>query len=114
MINVVDVPVNTCPLDVLSKMGEEIRGSKLLFNLASFNKLTQSADLFEKIGESYFLSWDATEDFPQTSVIVEVEYLNDCNYTGYVYHAVYINATDICFCTQWDDCPNEYLFVLEE
>ena len=114
MINILDVPVNTCPLDVLSKMGEEIRGSKILFNSPAFAKFAKNVDTFEKVGQSYFLSWNATERFPQTTKVIEVEYLTDNNYTGYVYHAVYINASDICFRTQWDDCPNEYLFVLEE
>ncbi len=114
MINIIDVPVNTCPLDVLSKMGEEIRGSKILFNLSAFKKLTQTADEYEQFSESHVLSWNATDKFPKTTVIAEVEYLNDIKYTGYVYHIVYINASDICFCTQWDDCPNEYLLVLEE
>lgn len=111
MRKVIDLPVDTCPLDVLSKMGEEIRGSKILFSLSAFDRLTQTADKIEKIGESYFLCWDATECFPQTTVITEAEYLND---TGYVYHAVYINASDICFRTQWEDCSNEYLLILKE
>lgn len=48
MINILDVPVNTCPLDVLSKMGEEIRGSKILFNSPAFAKFAKNVDTFEK------------------------------------------------------------------
>ncbi len=114
MRKIINLTVSTCPLDVLSKMGEEIRGAKILFSLSAFDRLIQTANKIEKILDSYFLSWDATECFPQTTVITEAEYLNDTDYTGYVYHAVYINASDICFRTQWEDCCNEYLLILKE
>lgn len=114
MRKVINLPVDKCPLDVLANMGEEIRGAKILLNLSAFKKLTKTADKYEKVSESHVLFWEATEKFPETTVMVETEYINDNDYTGYVYHIVYINATDICFRTQWDDCPNEYLFVLEE
>ena len=105
------ISIETCPLNVLSEMGEEIRGSKILLNLSAFNRLMQSADKFEKIDSNYCLFWSATEDFPETTVVTQVEYVNNTDYTGYVHHILYIDAADIPFKTQWDNYPNEYLLL---
>lgn len=113
MRKLINLPVDKCPLDVLADMGEEIRGAKILLDLSAFKKLTQTAK-YEKVSESHVLFWNASEKFPETTVIAETEYVNDNNYTGYVYHIVYIHAADICFRTQWDNCSNEYLLVLKE
>lgn len=105
------ISIETCPLSVLSEMGEKIRGSKILLNLPAFNRLMKTADVFEKVGSSYCLFWNATESFPETTIITEVEYVNNTDYTGYVHHIVYINAIDIPFKTQWENYTNEYLLI---
>lgn len=110
---VIIVPKNKCPLDVLSDMGERLIGIGILFSITSLNKLKETADRYEKLDPTaYFLSWNATKDFPQTTLIVVGEY--SCDSSGFEYRAVYIDADDICFRTQWDDRTVDYFLTIEE
>lgn len=110
---VIIVPKDKCPLDVLADMGEKLLGVGILFSITSLNKLRGTADRYEKLDPTaYLLSWNATKDFPQTTLIVVGEYSSDSS--AYEYRATYINADDICFRTQWDDRALDYFLTMEE
>lgn len=111
---VIIVPKDKCPLNVLAEMGEETYGVGIIFSHTSLYKLKRTADRFEEIDfTSYLLSWNATKDFPKTTIVV-VEETSLINSFYYQYRAVLISANDIYFKYQLDNRTVDYLLTMEE
>lgn len=86
------VPKDMCPLDFLADLGERIKNVKLLFHGNVFNKLIHSQGVsHEEISKDlYELTWEATEDYPETKLTINLD-LGE-------WHTVYsISADDIAF-----------------
>lgn len=110
---VIIVPKDKCPLDVLTEMDVKLYDAGVLFSISALNKLKETADRYEKLDPTaYFLSWNATKDFLKTTLIVAGEY--SCDSSGYEYRAIYINADDICFRHQRDNRSVDYFLKMEE
>lgn len=110
---VIIVPKDKCPLDVLAEMGEKTYGVGILFSVMALNKLMKTANRYEELDSTaYLLSWNATDEFPQTTIIVVSEPSDIPNVTQY--RAIYIHADDICFRRQWDDRTVDYFLTMEE
>ncbi len=110
---VITVPKDKCPLDVLADMGEKLLGVGILFSVTALNKLKGTADRCEELDSTAFLLyWNATVKFPQTILIVVSE---PSEVYGLIqYRAIYINATDISFRRQWDNRTVDYFLTMEE
>ncbi len=110
---VIIVPKDKCPLDVLAEMKEQTYAVGILFSVIALNKLMSTADRCEELDDSaYLLSWNATENFPKTTIVVVSEPSEIPNIIEY--RAVFINADDICFRSQWDDRTVDYFLTMEE
>lgn len=108
----ITVPRDKCPLDVLADMGDQTSNAAILLSPNAMKKLKGTADIDEKLDEAtMFLSWKATDKFPQTSIILVKE---TCNLRGIEYRAVYINAADIAFrCQRHKEPEVEYVLEME-
>lgn len=85
---VIIVPKDKCPLDVLTEMGERTKNSWIFLHDNAVSKLEQTADYIEE-GEYRELVWSATEQYPATTLDIEI---------GGTWHKVYrIMADDIAF-----------------
>ncbi len=110
---VITVPKDKCPLDVLADMGEETYTAGILFSPEGLNKMLETADRHEKLDSTaYLLSWNATEKFPQTTIIIVGEQYSQP--VGLQYRAVFIHANDISFRRQLDDRTVDYFLTMEE
>ena len=70
------VPTDKCPLDFLAEMGERIKGAWILFDDTVVTNLKQSDDvIIDNFGFSgKRLTWEATEDYPETMIIYDSFY----------------------------------------
>lgn len=110
---VIIVPKDKCPLDALAEMKEQTYGVGILFSVIALNNLMSTVDRCEELDDSaYLLSWNATEKFPKTTIVVVSEPSEIPHVTQY--RAVFINADDICFRSQWDDRTVDYFLTMEE
>ena len=71
---VIIVPRDKCPLDMLAEMGELVRKSWIFLNFNAVDKLRETSDEQEdqNRGRDLKLVWNATEEFPQTEVVIDV------------------------------------------
>ena len=93
------VPLDKCPLDVLADLGEETRFSRIFLHKNAIEKLVSTADIHDVL--PYFhhrLKWNATEKYPETTVITASWYLREGKYKKLDWIQVMsISATDIAF-----------------
>jgi len=68
---VILVPKDKCPLDVLSEMGERIRNSWIFLHDDAVRKLETTTDYIEEKGYQE-LVWSATEKYSQTTLDIEI------------------------------------------
>ena len=76
---VVIVPKDKCPLDVLAEMGEKTKDSWIFLHSNAVEKLQHSDGVSSKEGRkqgTLVLTWEATEDYPETRIVVDVCGLN--------------------------------------
>lgn len=110
---VIIVPKDKCPLDVLADMGEKTNGVGILFSPTALGRLLSTVDrCYEVDYTAFFLSWNATAEFPKTSIILLGEPSDTPNV--FQYRVIYINAEDICFKKQLDNRTMEYFLTMEE
>lgn len=100
---VIIVPKDKCPLDVLAELGAKTGRSWIFLHKTAIEKLRKTADIYPA-GFCKLMYWKETERYPSTTIYVE----NTQTDWSRVYH---INASDIAF----DYEPNdpEYLFFLK-
>lgn len=112
---VIIVPKDKCPLNVLAEMGEKTYDAGILFGNTAIHKLTRTADRVEELDfTSYLLSWNATKDFPKTTIVVVEEESSIDPYIGYHHRAILICANDIRFKHQLDNRTVDYFLTMEE
>ena len=99
---VILVPKDKCPLDVLSEMGERTKNSWIFIHEDVVIKLVTMADYETEEKEYQELLWDETEEYPATTIDFEI---------GGIWHRVYrIIAEDIAFECESPD-PEEIIFL---
>ena len=107
---VIIVPKDKCPLDVLAEMGERTKNAWIFLHKNAVEQLSDSANTFEYEGRNsyYNLHWDATEDHPETGVLfdfsTQVEWC--C--------VIMISASDIAFVRQPADPEDIYFLKMGE
>lgn len=74
---VITVPKDKCPLDVLAEMGEQIRNSWIYLHSNVYEKLRticHSYGTYNRMNdpESALFKWHATKDYPETVVFCDV------------------------------------------
>ena len=109
---VILVPQDKCPLNVLAEMGESIRNSWIFLHENAYERLLKSEGAKPSGGDSVnrnkttCMIWDATKEYPKTVVFCEVPEPNGWGkITG-------IEAEDISYSMI---CPRdpEFLFFLK-
>jgi len=98
---VILVPKEKCPLDVLAEMGDAVSNAWIFLHENAFEKLWKSADSHRRDNtmngpEEATLKWKKTEKYPETNLICEVP---KCTWAK----IQMIKAVDIAY----DICPND-------
>lgn len=105
---VILVPKDKCPLDVLAELGEKTRHSWIFFHQNVMEKLVSMPDKsFIADSDTVDFCWEATKDYPETRLITSGEpFVNSQWYTVYR-----IIAEDIAFSAP--NCDPEDMFFLK-
>lgn len=105
---VILVPKDKCPLDVLAEMGEKIQNSWIFLHKNAAEILYDTADDILLREEGFRdVSWKETEQYPETNIKVQSSVL--------VWLKVYeINASDIAFTISPDDPEDLFFLKMEE
>ena len=72
---VITVSKDKCPLDILAEMGNTIENSWVFLHQNAIEKLQKSDGVSSKEGRTpgtLELFWEATDDFPATRVVIEL------------------------------------------
>ena len=102
---VILVPKDKCPLNVLREMGERIRNSWIFLHDDAVRKLETTTDYIEEKGYQE-LVWSATEKYSQTTLDIEI--------VG-TWHKVYrIIAEGIAFEYEAQDPEDIYFLKMDE
>lgn len=107
---VIPVPKDKCPLDVLAEMGERTKNAWIFLHQNALEKLLSTADEKSVTGKLAYheLRWNATEEFPATSVCIEHNTQTDW------LKVVGITATDIAFSLYPNDPEDIYFLKMGE
>ena len=107
---VILVPKDKCPLDVLAEMGEQTKDSLIFFHENVVEKLKKTAqEVEEKSADDCqyeSLYWHGTEEYPDTTVEIEDR--------GVWREVYFIDADDIAFGVDVDDPENLFFFKMAE
>lgn len=106
--DVIIVPKDKCPLDVISELGEKAANSWIFLHKNAIEKLKETAD------EEYFISnfvckllWKETENYPQTMLRYDI-------LKGVWTKIARIDADDIAFKCTSEDPDYIYFIKMEE
>lgn len=104
MKNVIIVPKDKCPLEVLAEMGNRTRYAWIFLHKNVLTKLSETCDDKRPTSRmiSTIFSWNKTQNFPDT--FLSVEYFSD-SWSS----LICIRSTAIAFCSRCDE-PTEILF----
>lgn len=74
---VILVPKDKCPLNVLAEMGERIRNSWIFLHENAYEKLSKTSDIHStnntmNDAELAYMKWNATEEFPVMILFCDV------------------------------------------
>ena len=107
--DVILVPLDSCPLDVLSELGDRTSSAWIFMHKNAIKHLINIADSHREHHFHGFIElyWKGTKDFPQT--YVTTEYKRDNIWVK----VLSIDANDIAFREPSDD-PNEIFFLQME
>jgi len=107
---VILVPKDKCPLDVLAEMGERIKNSWIFLHENAYEKLKSTCDTQEKfnLNSYHSLSWNATDNYPETNIRIY------CNSIGVWYLVSMISAVDISFKHISKDPEDIFFLKMEE
>ena len=105
---VILVPKDKCPLDVLAEMGEITEKAWIFLDASAYNKLLESDGCkvygSEKDDGKIMLKWEATDEYPKTEVLMQIP-------TTYGWgKIVSIEAEDIAFGVSMAD-PEDLFFL---
>ena len=95
---VILVPKDKCPLDVLAEMGESIRNSWIFIHENAYERLLKSDGAKVSGGDSVnrnkttCIIWEATDEYPETVIFCEVPELHGWG------KITAITADDIAYC----------------
>lgn len=106
------VPRDKCPLDVLSEMGEQIKEAWIFLHSNAVNKLTHSDGVSCEEGRkegTLILRWEATEDYPETRIVVDI-----CGTPTDWKPIISISASDIAFTLIPVDPEDIFFLKMEE
>ena len=108
---IVIVPRDKCPLDVLAEMGELVRKSWIFLHSNAVSKLRGTSDAREEKnhGRDLKLIWNATEEFPQTEVVIDI-----CGFPADWKPITLISASDICYDLMPVDPEDLFFLKMEE
>lgn len=98
------VPKDKCPLDILAEMGDRTKNAWVYLHWEAVNKLEKTCDGYEELAHSIRLSWNATDEFPSTTITIGTEVI------GTWKPVYFIEAEDIAFESQASD-PEEIFFL---
>lgn len=103
------VAKDQCPLNVLAELGNRTQGAWIFLHHSVVNKLrSMPYDLFERSYGNIKLTWNATEDFPKTSITIRISSISS-------WKPVYeIEAEDIAFKYPNFANPEEIFFLQME
>lgn len=109
---VITVPMDKCPLDVLAEMGERIKDAQIFLHSNAVEKLQHSDGVSCKEGRkqgTLELTWKATDDYPETRVVIDV-----CAMATDWKSIILISASDISFTLMPVDPENIYFLKMAE
>ena len=69
---VILVPKDKCPLDVLAEMGERTKNSWIFLHQNAVDKLTITADESREVFFGFVFYWKSTKESPETSLKVDI------------------------------------------
>lgn len=105
---VILVPKDKCPLDVLAEMGERTENAWIFLDASAYNKLAESegctAYRRKNDNERIRLKWEATDEYPATEVLLEIP-----TSLGWG-KIIMIEAEDIAFTVSMAD-PEDIFFL---
>lgn len=72
--NITFIPKDKCPLDVLAQMGERIKDDWIFLHRNVIDNLEHSSGVSLKVNHdnTLTLSWKATEDYPETKIVIDL------------------------------------------
>ena len=103
LTDVILVPKDKCPLDVLAELGSKTRNAWIFLHKTAIEKLQKTADTIER-GSFVVMEWKETEKYPATIIWVE-------NTKRDWSRVPQINASDIAF--HYEPYSPEYIFFLQ-
>lgn len=109
---VIIVPKDKCPLDVLAKMGKRTENAWIFLHLNAVEKIQHSEGVSCKEGEkvgTLVLTWEATEDYPETRIVIDV-----CAMVTEWKPIILISASDISFNLMPVDPESLYFLKMDE
>lgn len=109
---VIVVPNDKCPLDVLAEMNERTANAWIFLHRNAFEKLQHSDGVSCKEGRkqgTIELTWEATDDYPETRVVIDV-----CAMATDWKPIILISASDISFTLMPVDPEDIYFLEMEE
>ena len=109
---VIIVPKDKCPLDVLSEMNERTANAWIFLHHNALEKLQHSDGVSCKEGRkqgTLELTWEATDDYPETRVVIDV-----CAMATDWKSIILISASDISFTLMPVDPEDIYFLKMAE
>lgn len=92
---VIIVPKDKCPLDVLAEMGERTKNSWLFFHSNIIEKLKESKGATYEEGNkqgTLVFTWEETKEYPETKIVIDI-----CALCTEWKPVICISASDIAF-----------------
>lgn len=103
------VPKDKCPLDVLAEMGERTRNSWIFLHENAYQHLLESEGASHMaVANMVSISWKATINFPETTVMCEVPSPEGWG------KILFIEAEDISFLRPVEDPEDIYFLKMGE
>lgn len=107
---VIIVPKDKCPLDVLAEMEERTANAWIFLHQNAVEKLKDNCDVCNDVAhhEQITLSWEATEEYPATEVVI-----NNKAHTDWL-EIFRISASDIAFSIRSKNPEEIYFLKMDE
>ena len=109
---VILVPKDKCPLDVLAEMEERTKDAWIFLHANAVEKLKQSDGVSCEEGRkqgTLVLTWEATEEYPETRVVIDI-----CGLNAEWKPIISISASDIAFNLMPVDFEDIYFLQMAE
>lgn len=109
---VIIVPKDKCPLDVLAEMEDRTENAWIFLHSNAVEKLQHSEGVLYKEGRregTIVLTWEATKDYPETRIVIDI-----CSQCTDWKPILLISATDISFNLMSVDPEDLYFLKMEE